>query len=153
MAAMRMTETSDSGKEASGVEDTGQVLAFESRLNHIVGNYVHLFLSVLAVVVLAGALVAAIEMIYYGFPSLWHGNNEYQNLHQLLQNMLLVAIAGELALLLLFHRTSAAIEVVLFVIARRLVATDVTALDLLVGSLALAVLVAVRVYFLPGRPK
>lgn len=145
---MRMTETSDSGKETGG-----EVTAFETRLNHYVGNYIHLFLSALAVVVLVAALIAAILMIYRGLPPLWAGNNEYQNLHQLLQNILLVAIAGELALLLLFHRTSAAIEVVLFVIARRLVATDVTALDLLVGSAALAILLAVRFYFLPGKPK
>lgn len=145
---MRMVETTDSSKETGA-----GVTAFEGRLNEFVGNYIHLFLSVLAIVVLVGALIAAIVIVYHGIPSLWHGNNEYQNLHQLLQNILLVAIAGELALLLLFHRTSAAIEVVLFVIARRLVATDVTALDLLVGSVALAVLLAVRFYFLPGKPK
>lgn len=147
-ATMRMTETSDSTSESGGV-----ATPFESKLNQYVGNYIHLFLSVLAIVVLAAALIGAMLMIYHGFPPLWTGNNEYQNLHQLLQNILLVAIAGELALLLLFHRTSAAIEVVLFVIARRLVATDVTALDLLVGSVALAVLLAVRFYFLPGKPK
>jgi uncharacterized membrane protein (DUF373 family) len=145
---MRMIETSDSSNETGA-----GVTAFESRFNQYVGNYIHLFLSVLAVVVLIAAFIAAIVMIYHGIPGLWTASNEYQNLHQLLQNILLVAIAGELALLLLFHRTSAAIEVVLFVIARRLVATDVTALDLLVGSVALAVLLAVRFYFLPGKPK
>jgi hypothetical protein len=66
---------------------------------------------------------------------------------------LLLAIAGELALLLLFHRATAAVEVVMFVIARRMVATDVTAFDLLMGSAALAALMAVRFYFLPGKPK
>jgi uncharacterized membrane protein (DUF373 family) len=145
---MSITEITDSRNESGGV-----ATPFESRLNQYVGNYIHVFLSVLAIVVLAAALIAAFVMIYHGFPSLWSGSNEYQNLHQLLQNILLVAIAGELALLLLFHRTSAAIEVVLFVIARRLVATDVTALDLLVGSVALAVLLAVRFYFLPGKPR
>lgn len=55
--------------------------------------------------------------------------------------------------LLLFHRTGAAIEVVMFVIARRMVATDVSSLELLLGTAALAGLLVVRFYFLPGRPK
>jgi hypothetical protein len=84
---------------------------------------------------------------------LWHASSEYQALHQLLQDILLVAIAAELGLLLLYHRASAALEVVLFVIARRMVATDVTAIDLLYGSVALATLLAVRFYFLPGKPQ
>jgi hypothetical protein len=42
---------------------------------------------------------------------------------------------------------------VMFVIARRMVATDVTAFDLLMGSAALSALLAVRFYFLPGKPK
>jgi hypothetical protein len=67
--------------------------------------------------------------------------------------MLLVAITAELGLLLLFHRTSAAIEVVMFVIARRMVATDVSSLELLLGTAALAGLLAVRFYYLPGKPK
>jgi len=37
------------------------------------------------------------------------------------RNQLLVAIAAELALLFLFHRTSAVIEVLVFVIARKMV--------------------------------
>jgi hypothetical protein len=41
----------------------------------------------------------------------------------------------------------------MFVIARRMVATDVTALDLLMGSMALAALLVVRFYYLPGKPK
>jgi hypothetical protein len=67
--------------------------------------------------------------------------------------MLLVAITAELGLLLLFHRTSAAIEVVMFVIARRMVATDVSSLELLLGTAALAGLLVVRFYYLPSKPK
>jgi hypothetical protein len=84
---------------------------------------------------------------------LWATGNEYQTLHVILQSILLLAIAGELALLLLFHRTSAAVEVAMFVIARRMVATDATAFDLLMGSAAIAILLVVRFYFLPGKPK
>lgn len=127
--------------------------ALEKYFNSHIGNFIHLFLSVLAVLVMAAACIALFEIVYHGFPQLWRAGNEYQTLHVLLQNILLLAIAGELGLLLLFHRTSAAVEVVMFVIARRMVATDVTALDLLMGSAALATLLVVRFYFLPGKPQ
>ena len=125
----------------------------ERYVNSHVGNFIHLFLSVLAVLVVAAACIALFEIVHRGFPELWRGPDAYQTLHQLLQNILLLAIAGELGLLLLFHRTSAAVEVVMFVIARKMVATDVTAFDLLMGSIALCALLVVRFYYLPGKPK
>jgi hypothetical protein len=125
----------------------------ERYVNSHVGDFIHLFLTLLAVLVMAAACVALFQIVHHGFPQLWRDADEYQTLHQLLQSILLLAIAGELALLLLFHRASAAVEVVMFVIARRMVATDVTAFDLLMGSIALAALMAVRFYFLPGKPK
>ena len=125
----------------------------EKYVNSHVGNFIHFFLTILAVMVMVAACIALLNIALHGFPQLWHARDEYQTLHQLLQNILLLAIAGELGLLLLFHRASAAVEVVMFVIARRLVATDVTAFDLLMGSIALSALLAVRFYFLPGKPK
>ena len=66
---------------------------------------------------------------------------------------LLIGIAAELALLLLFHRTSAAIEVIVFVIARKLIEPESTSVDVILGCAALAGLVIVRHYYLPGRAK
>jgi hypothetical protein len=71
---------------------------------------------------------------------------------KLIEDILLIGIAAELGLLLLFHRTSAAIEVIIFVVARKLIAPDAMTLDLLMGTTALALLLGV-LYFLPGRPK
>jgi hypothetical protein len=144
-----MAIDSDAIRDDSSTEDTG----LERVFNRYMGNFIHVFLSVLAVLVMAAACISAVEIVYHDFPGLWKAGNEYQTLHQMLQNILLLAIAGELGLLLLFHRASAAVEVVMFVIARRMVATDVTALDLLMGSLALSSLLVVRFYYLPGKPK
>jgi hypothetical protein len=125
----------------------------ERYVNSHMGNFIHLFLTVLAVLVMAAACAALFQIVHHDFPQLWRAADEYQTLHQLLQDILLLAIAAELGLLLLFHRTSAAMEVVMFVIARRMVATDVTAFDLLMGSAALAALLVVRFYYLPGKPE
>jgi uncharacterized membrane protein (DUF373 family) len=134
-------------------DDSTEETALERVFNRYMGNFIHVFLSVLAGLVMIAACISAVEIVYRDFPGLWSARNEYQTLHQMLQNILLLAIAAELGLLLLFHRASAAVEVVMFVIARRMVATDVTALDLLMGSLALSALLVVRFYFLPGKPK
>jgi hypothetical protein len=136
------------------IEDANkQGTLLEKYVNTHVGNFIHFFLAILAILVMVAASIALFQIVHHGFAQLWRVPDEYQTLHQLLQNILLLAIAGELALLLLFHRATAAVEVVMFVIARRMVATDVTAFDLLMGSIALATLMAVRFYFLPGKPK
>lgn len=127
--------------------------ALERYFNIYIGNFIHIFLSILALLVMAAACVSLFQIVHHDFPHLWMGGNDYQTLHQILQNILLLGIAGELGLLLLFHRTSAAVEVVMFVIARRMVATDVSSFDLLMGSAALAILLVVRFYYLPGKPK
>jgi hypothetical protein len=112
---------------------------------------IHLFLSLLAILILAAAGIAAVETLIRDLPQLWRQSSEYDALHQIIQSILLVAIAAELALLLLFHRTSAAIEVVIFVVARKMVAPGISGLELLLGTAALAGLIVVRFHYLPGK--
>jgi hypothetical protein len=143
-----MSESGDK-RDASVGEET----ATERALNRWLSNAIHLSLTGLAVVVFAAAAVATVMTVWAEFPRLWQASDEYNALQRFIQSILLVAIAAELALLLLFHRTSAAVEVIIFVIARKLVSPDATSLDLLAGSAALAGLVAVRFYFLGNRRK
>jgi len=112
---------------------------------------VHLFLTFLAVLILVAAAIGTFEIIVRDVPLLWRQTNEYDALHQIIQDVLLVAIAAELALLLLFHRTSAAVEVLIFVIARKMVISGISGLDLLAGVAALGGLVVLRFYFI--KPK
>ena len=131
----------------------GEETAGERLLNKYAGNAIHLFLSLLALVILAAAAVAAYETVVREFPKLWQPTDEYKALQQVIENVLLVAIAAELALLLLFHRTSSAVEVIIFVIARKIVTPDITAVELILSIAALAGLLIVRYYYLPGKPK
>ena len=130
---------------------TGGETAPERFLDRHLGNAVHLFLTFLAVLILVAAAIATFEIIIRDVPMLWRQVNEYDALHQIIQDVLLVAIAAELALLLLFHRTSAAVEVLIFVIARKMVISGISGLDLLAGVAALAGLVVIRFYFI--KPK
>ena len=131
----------------------GEETAVERFLNEYAGNLIHLFLSLIALVILAAAAVAAFETVVRDFPKLWQPTDEYKALQQIIENILLVAIAAELALLLLFHRTSSAVEVIIFVIARKIVTPDITAIELLLSVSALAGLLIVRFYYMPGKPK
>ena len=145
--------TLDPSEQNSEKSETrsGKQPAAESFLDRHLGNSVHLFLSLLAILILVAAAIATVEIVIRDFPQLWRQANEYDALHQIIQNILLVAIAGELALLLLFHRTSAAIEVLIFVIARKMVTPGLSGLELLLGTAALAALIVVRFYYLPGK--
>jgi uncharacterized membrane protein (DUF373 family) len=125
----------------------------ERFLDRYLGNAVHLFLSFLAILILVAAAIGTFEIIVRDIPLLWRATNEYDALHEIIQDVLLVAIAAELALLLLFHRTSAAIEVLIFVIARKMVIAGISGLELLAGVAALAGLVVIRFYFISNDKK
>ena len=137
------------GDKAGG----GETTRVEQVLNRWVGDAIHLFLSLLSVFILAAAAVAAYDTAVTEFPKLFQNVEEYDALQKIIQNVLLVAIAAELGLLLLFHRTSSAIEVIIFVIARKIVSPEISSLDLLLGVAALCGLLIARFYYLPGKPK
>lgn len=137
-------------KDESGVK---QHPVIERSINSYLGNTILLFLSALSVIVLVAAAITAFDTIVRDFPTLWQNSDEYSALQRIVENILLVAITAELGLLLLFHRTSAAVEVVIFIIARKMVSPTISALDLLLGATALAGLIIVRFYYLPGETK
>jgi len=145
MAEERKDSTASSAR-------TGEAPAIETFLDRYVGNGIHLFLSFLAVVIVIAAAIAAVDILIRDFPQLWRRTgNEYDVLHHVIQSILLVAIAAELGLLLLFHRAGAAIEVIIFVVARKMVTPDISGVELLLGSASLIGLVAARRYFISEK--
>ena len=139
----------DSKDPAASSARTGEAPALEVFLDRYVGNGIHLFLSLLAIVIVVAAAIALVDVLIRDFPQLWQrAGSEYDILHQVIQSILLVAIAGELGLLLLFHRAGAAIEVIIFVVARKMVTPDISGVELLLGSASLIGLVAARRYFI-----
>src|ERR1041384_4400101 len=104
-----MKKDSEETQARSGTETVPERI-----LHRYLGDGVHLFLSVLAILIMIAAAIAAFEVVLRDFPRLWSPpSSEYDALHIVIQNLLLIAIAAELALLFLFHRTSAAIEVLI----------------------------------------
>ena len=146
-----MTKDSSGQKVEKSDTRSGKQLAAETFLDRHLGNGIHLFLSLLAILILIAAVIATVEIVIRDFPLLWRQASEYDALYRIIQNILLVAIAAELALLLLFHRTSAAVEVLIFVIARKMVTPGLSSFELLLGTAALAGLIVVRFYYVPGK--
>jgi hypothetical protein len=116
--------TDDEMKGGAGGEDEradkvgGEETRVERVLNRWVGDAIHLFFSPLSVFILAATAVAAYEAAVTDFPKLTTSAEKYDSLQKVIRNVLLIAIAAELVLLMLFHRTSAAVEAIIFVIAQ-----------------------------------
>jgi hypothetical protein len=144
----------NSGMEEKTKEDigTGEESPAERLIGAYLGKTTHLFLSLLALLLLIAAVIAAYDTLVRDFPALLSpATDEYAVLQRIVENILLIAIAAEFALLLLFHRMSAAVEVVVFVIARKTVSPNITAFDLLLCAAAIAGLIVLRYYYLPGK--
>jgi len=131
---------------------TGEETKIERAVSNYLGVTIHLFLSALAMLLLIAAAIATFDMVIRDFPALFSpATDEYVALQKIIENLLLIAIAAEFAFLLLFHRISAAVEVMVFVIARKTVNHDITALDLLLCTAAIAGLIVLRFYYVPGK--
>jgi hypothetical protein len=144
------------GEREKDVEESEIGTGEETRAELMISNYlavvIHLFLSALAVLLLAAAGIAAFDTIARDFPSLWSvQQDEYGVLLKIIDNLLLIAITAEFGLLLLFRRLSAAVEVVIFVLARKTVNPEITSFDLTLCAAAIAGLIVIRFYFLPGK--
>src|SRR5262245_2178439 len=132
-------------KNEPGTQSLHAHSAAERFLNRHVGKAIHLFLSLLSVIIVAGAVLATYYAIVNEFPLLWRPHpGEYVALQGLVQMIFLIAIAAELGLLLLFHRPRAAVEVIILVIARKLVTPQISGLDLLLSVVALAIMFTIR---------
>lgn len=131
---------------------TGEETKAEQVISNYFGTGIHLFLSALAVLLVIAAMIGAYDTVVRDFPLLWQApQDEYGVLLKIVENLLLVAITAEFALLLLFRRLSAAVEVVVFVLARKTVNPEITAADLLLCAAGIGGLIVLRFYYLPGK--
>ena len=131
---------------------TGEESKAELAISEFMAVVIHLFLAFIAILLVGAAAIGAYDTIITDFPALLkRQQDEYGILQRIIETLLLIAIAAEFALLLLFRRLSAAVEVVVFVLARKTVNPDITALDLLLCAAAIAGLIVLRFYYLPGK--
>ena len=101
--------------------------------------------KLLALAVLAGVIVAAIEGAIHLAGMDWTAKETF---YEFIYRALLIVIGLELVRMLITHSLAAVLELLAFVIARKMLKPDLTSLDVFLGVLAFVVLLGGRKYLM-----
>ena len=100
----------------------------------------------LAFIVLLGVLVYVFNSIGFFFVADWSHNLVF---YELIYEVLLITIGLELARMLITHNYESILELLAFVIARKMLKPDITTMDIALGVLSfVGILVAKRYLFM-----
>ena len=117
----------------------------EQRLAHGFSQVVRWLEIALAGLVLVGVLAAAVSSVRELLGLDW---NQATTFDRLMSRVLFIAIGLELARMLVVHSLRAILEMLAFAIARNMLLPDRTALDIVLGAVGFAVLLAAARHFL-----
>lgn len=107
---------------------------------------------VLALCITIGMAIGFVTIVGYFFDiATSHGHDTYEMIKEFLAMALLVAIGLELVRMLLSHSTSSILELVLFAIARKLLVYSETMMDVLIGTVAIALIFVIRKYLMSPK--
>jgi hypothetical protein len=116
-------------------------ISFSNAFNHIV-----LWMEkVLAIAILVSVIVAAVKGGSYLTGLDWAGKDTF---YELIYRTLLLVIGLELVRMLITHSLSAVLELLAFVIARKMLKPDLTSNDIILSVVAFVVLLAGRKYLM-----
>ena len=112
----------------------------ETGIKSVLG-FVEIIIATLAVIfVILGAVYLVFEL-----PTFWHDLAEHA-LHGPLEEILLVVVGVELIIMLILRTPESLLDVMLFVIARKMLIKSSEFYELMIGVAALAGLFAIRKY-------
>ena len=117
------------------------------RIAHGFSAFVRWLEIALAALVIVGVLAAAFGSLRELLGLNWGQSSTFD---QLLSRVLFIAIGLELARMLVVHSLRAILEMLAFAIARNMLLPDRTALDIMLGTLGFALLLAAARHFLGG---
>jgi len=101
----------------------------------------------LALGVLVGSIYFAFQSTFALMELDWRSNDAY---YELIYRVLLIVIGVELIRTLVTHDLMAILELIAFVVARKMLKPDVTSLEILVGAMAFTLLMAARRFLFPA---
>lgn len=91
-----------------------------------------------------GVILGLVDLIkYFGIILITDPAKSYELFQDFLAYALILIVGVELMLMILYHSTEAILELVLFVIARKMLIYSHTMLDLVLGTLAIAIVFAI----------
>lgn len=111
--------------------------------------------KILAVAVLVSVIIAALKGILFLAGLDWMAKETF---YELIYRILLLVIGLELVRMLITHSLAAVLELLAFVIARKMLKPDLTSMDIILGVIAFVALLAGRKYlmsrtcYLPREP-
>ncbi|MDO5718573.1 MAG: transporter associated domain-containing protein [Tissierellia bacterium] len=105
---------------------------------------------VLTLLLAVGVVFSIKDLIWY-FPTIWNTPSvaSYALLKDFLGHVLLLVVGVELMLMLINHSMVAILELVLFVIARKMLIYADSMLDLLLGTASILIIFIMFKYFMP----
>ena len=103
----------------------------------------------LALGILVGSIYFAFHSTFALMEMDWRGVNAY---YELIYRILLIVIGVELIRTLVTHDLLAILELIAFVVARKMLKPELTSLDILVGATAFALLMVARRFLFPVPP-
>lgn len=106
---------------------------------------------VLTVLLAIGVVFSLKDLIWY-FPTIWNTPSvaSYGLFKDFLGHVLLLVVGVELMLMLINHSMVAILELILFVIARKMLIYADTMMDLLLGTVSILVVFLIFKYLLPN---
>lgn len=112
---------------------------------------VNMFEIVVSIMLIAGVIVSVPDIMKYYFKILTNDAGlSYEIFQNFLSHVLLLVIAIEFVVLMIAHTDTNIIHLILLVISRKMLVYSDTMLDLLIATIAIAVLFAVRKFLLTG---
>lgn len=108
-----------------------------------------IILTILLAIGITIGLIDIIKYFYYIFEA--GAVDSYDVFKQFLGHTLLIIVGVELMLMLIYHSTNAILELILFVIARKMLIYAETMLDLVLGTLAIAIIFLIIKYLSPKK--
>lgn len=100
---------------------------------------------IIAVLLMAGIVISTIATIFYGTDSL---ANETFQLEEILERALSLVVGVEFVKMLILHTPESVIEVLLYAVARQIILSHDSAMENLIGVLAIATIFIIKKYLL-----
>ena len=112
---------------------------------------VNIFEIIVSILLIAGVIVSIPDILKYYFKIITsNAGLSYEIFQNFLSHVLLLVIAIEFVVLMIAHTDTNIIHLILLVISRKMLVYSDTMLDLLIATIAIAVLFAVRKFLLTG---
>lgn len=122
------------------------------RVKHTIKKATDWLEIIISIIIAIGVIIGLIDFAFF-FVEIFQSNmgQTYDVFQAFLGYALLLIVGIELILMILYHSTSAILELVLFVIARKMLICAETMSDLVLGTLAMAIVFFIMRYLLTER--